>query len=188
MPKRAIRTKAGLTLWEEKFAVAVVETGGDASKALRKIMGPARVARIKHPRTIWQMASRLQNRPEVRARVQELAEAIISGPGHAAELARIREAAITDGQYGPAVTAERARGQLAGLYDRESAPLRIQHVVLTAPTEWMGGPPTIDGTAQDISAVEDVDEQEQDNGRAIAAERDEDAEAAEVGEKGQAET
>lgn len=51
----------------------------------------------------------------------------VSVEGHMYDLMRLREAAYDDGQYGAAVSAEKARGQVAGFYDKRAT---ITHISL----------------------------------------------------------
>lgn len=77
------------------------------------------------PATVWKEASRLAKNPRVAPWLewldtiaQDTAE--VTRTGHLFELMRIRDKAVEKGQYGVAVSAEKARGQVAGLYNKHA--------------------------------------------------------------------
>ena len=73
---------------------------------------------------VWSMGSKLLNGrdyPNVVARIRELKQEMagkyeVNFDNHVRRLAEIRDAAVATGNYAAAVTAEKARGQAAGLY------------------------------------------------------------------------
>ena len=73
---------------------------------------------------VWSMGSKLLNGrdyPNVVMRIRELKQEMagkyeVNFDNHVRRLAEIRDAAVASGNYAAAVTAEKARGQAAGLY------------------------------------------------------------------------
>jgi len=73
---------------------------------------------------VWSMGSKLLNGrdyPNVVMRIRELKQEMagkyeVNFDNHVRRLAEIRDAAVVSGNYAAAVTAEKARGQAAGLY------------------------------------------------------------------------
>lgn len=105
-----------LTIKQERFCLAYIETG-NASEAYRS----AYSAKGMSLKTINEAASRLTSNSKVIARLQELrAPAVkaaqITLEQHLADLRRLRDLAEASEKYGPAVTAEMARGKASGLY------------------------------------------------------------------------
>jgi hypothetical protein len=103
-----------LTSDEDMFCLAVVEYGGNLKDAYKATFGndvgnPAARARV------------LMTRPEIVLRVRELMTsvsegALISLGSHLVELADIRDLAKATGQLKTALSAEEARGRVAGFY------------------------------------------------------------------------
>ena len=108
-----------LTQAEDTFALAVIECGGNVSSAYKMTFGadsPFPVARGKE----------LLSKPQVALRIKEITDKIqdaslISMGAHLYELADIRDLAKTSGQLKVALSAERARGEVDGLYDSFAA-------------------------------------------------------------------
>ena len=105
-----------LTPKQEAFCLAYLETG-NASEAYRRAYN----AEKSKPETINRTAKELVDNPKIAARLQELrAPAVkaaqITLEQHLADLQRLRDLAEASEKYGPAVTAEMARGKASGLY------------------------------------------------------------------------
>ena len=101
---------------QEMFAQGVVKglTQADAYRAAYR-------SQNMKADTIHQAASRLMADSKVAARLAELREPVaqrvdMSVHAHVARLARLRDAAESAGDHGPAVRAEMAIGQVAGHY------------------------------------------------------------------------
>lgn len=101
---------------QEMFAQGVVKglTQSDAYRAAYR-------SQNMKADTIHQAASRLMADSKVTARLAELREVVavrvdLSLHSHVARLARLRDAAESAGDHGPAVRAEMAIGQVAGHY------------------------------------------------------------------------
>ena len=105
-----------LTQAEDTFALAVVEYGGHIGSAYKAVFGddsPYPVSRGKE----------LLSKPQVALRIKEITDKIddstlITKGSHLYELADIRELAKATGQLKVALSAERNRGEVAGLYDQ----------------------------------------------------------------------
>lgn len=98
----------------ERFVLEFLKDGNARAAAAR--------AGYRHPK---QMGSRLTKQPEVRKALEKAAApalraAQVTLEGHLEELARLRELAIKNGQFGPAVKAEESRGRVMGLYVERS--------------------------------------------------------------------
>ena len=105
-----------LTIKQEAFCLAYIETG-NASEAYRS----AYSAKGMSLKTINEAASRLASNSKVIARLQELRapaveKAQITLEQHLADLQRLRDLAEASEKFGPAVTAEMARGKASGFY------------------------------------------------------------------------
>lgn len=105
-----------LTGKQEAFCIAYIETG-NASEAYRQAYNAGKMK----PETINRTAKELVDNPKIAARIQELRapaveKAQITLEQHLADLRRLRDLAEASEKYGPAVTAEMARGKAAGLY------------------------------------------------------------------------
>jgi len=120
-----------LTQAEDTFALAVIECGGNINSAYKMTFGadsPFPVARGKE----------LLSKPQIALRIKEITDKIqdaslISMGAHLYELADIRDLAKTSGQLKVALSAERTRGEVVGLYDNfesggknNAAPTNIQ--------------------------------------------------------------
>lgn len=105
-----------LTQKQENFCLSYIETG-NASEAYRRAFSCAR----SKPETINRMAKELIDNPKITARLQEIRapavkKAEITLEQHLKDLKRLRDLAESAEKYGPAVTAEMARGKASGLY------------------------------------------------------------------------
>lgn len=105
-----------LTQKQEAFCVAYIATG-NASEAYRSAY---RSGKMKSE-TIHRNAKALLDNNKVATRLQELrAPAVeaaqITLKQHLQDLKRLRDLAEASEKYGPAVTAEMARGKASGLY------------------------------------------------------------------------
>lgn len=105
-----------LTGKQEAFCLAYIETG-NASEAYRRCYNAGKMK----PETINRNAHTLCENNKIATRLQELrAPAVkaaqISLEQHLADLQRLRDLAEASAKYGPAVTAEMARGKASGLY------------------------------------------------------------------------
>lgn len=104
-----------LTQAEDTFALAIIECGGHIGSAYKMTYGedsPFPIARGKE----------LLAKPQVALRIKEITDKIqdstlISMGAHLYELADIRDLAKNTGQLKVALSAERARGEVSGLYD-----------------------------------------------------------------------
>lgn len=104
-----------LTQAEDTFALAVVECGGHIASAYKMTFGedsPFPVARGKELLTKPQVALRIK---EITDKIQDAS--LISMGAHLYELADIRDLAKHSGQLKVALSAERARGEVSGLYN-----------------------------------------------------------------------
>lgn len=124
-----------LTAKQEAFCVAYLKCG-NASDAYRQSYDASGMK----AETIHRKAKDLLDNGKIAARLQELrapavTEAQMTLEAHLNALAAIRDAAVLVGQYGPAVAAERSRGQSAGFYQnrsRDAEPLNISIRTITA--------------------------------------------------------
>ena len=104
-----------LTQAEDTFALAVIECGGNISSAYKMTFGddsPFPIARGKE----------LLSKPQIALRIKEITDKIseaslISMGAHLYELADIRDLAKNSGQLKVALSAERSRGEVVGLYN-----------------------------------------------------------------------
>jgi len=108
-----------LTPKQEAFCLAYIETG-NASEAYRRSYS----AEGMKPETINRKAFDLLQDGKIGARIDELRAPVIERvqvtlEQHLEELVRIRDAALSAEKYGPAVTAEVARGKALGFYSEK---------------------------------------------------------------------
>lgn len=120
-----------LTSKQERFAqeIASGKTQADAYRAAFNVHANTK------PETIHKRASELMKNGVVAGRVEELRKPIIEEVGitlkiHLEDLKRLRNAAVQNGQYGAAITAEVARGKAAGIHVEKSEVVSI-HKSLT---------------------------------------------------------
>lgn len=105
-----------LTQKQENFCLAYIETG-NASEAYRRAYSTGKMK----PDTINENACRLLKSSKIAARIGEVRKpavikAEITLEQHLNDLKRLRDLAEASEKYGPAVTAEMARGKASGLY------------------------------------------------------------------------
>lgn len=105
-----------LTAKQEAFCIAYIETG-NASEAYRRSYNAGKMK----PETINRNAKALLDNNKIATRLQELRapaveKAQITLEQHLADLQRLRDLAEASEKYGPAVTAEMARGKASGFY------------------------------------------------------------------------
>jgi phage terminase small subunit len=105
-----------LTLKKDNFCLAYVESG-KASEAYRIAFN----AENMKPETIHKRASELLQEREVAGRIAELRQPVIEKAQitleeHLNELKKLRDYALANEKYGPAIQAEIARGKASGLY------------------------------------------------------------------------
>lgn len=120
-PMDTKRNKQGLTPQQENFARGVAN-GLSQAEAYRQAYPNCLKWTDK---SIWGKASLLARHAVVSARVTELKREItervvqsgaLTVEGHLAELARLRDIGVQANQIGSAITAEMARGKVAGFY------------------------------------------------------------------------
>ena len=105
-----------LTTEQDSFALAYIEHGGNTSLAYKDVFGKG----ASQPNARGQELLAL---PQVAARIRQLSAnikevALVSLGMHLQELAEIRDLAKIQGQLKVALSAERTRGEVTGLYDR----------------------------------------------------------------------
>lgn len=105
-----------LTIKQEAFCIAYIETG-NASEAYRR----AYSCSAMKPESVNRKAKELVDNVKITARLQELRapaveKAQITLEQHLRDLKRLRDLAEASEKYGPAITAEMARGKASGLY------------------------------------------------------------------------
>lgn len=130
--RRTVDPETGLTANMEAFCVELVKTD-DASGAYRK----AYDAKNMKPDTISKRARELQLDGRITARLKQLRAEVRKSDGltlveHMRDLKILRNAAASASQYGAAISAEVARGKVAGLYDKADdtgevpAPVKVE--------------------------------------------------------------
>lgn len=107
---------SNLTPKQEAFALAYVETS-NASEAYRLCYAAEKMA----VNSVNREAHALLNNPKVAARVATLRgnlaqKSMLTLEDHIEKLKELRDAALADGKYAAAVSAEMARGKVCGLY------------------------------------------------------------------------
>lgn len=105
-----------LTPKQERFCIEYLKDG-NASEAYRRAYSPPKSA----PATINRDAHDLIHHPKIVARLEELQAPIrnaaqLTVESHLEELARLRQLALLSEKHGAAITAEMARGKVAGFY------------------------------------------------------------------------
>lgn len=114
--RRTVDPVTGLTANMEAFCVELARTG-NASEAYRKAY---RADKMK-PETISRNAAALQALNKITTRMSILRAEVRKNSGitlqeHLSSLKTLRDEARSLGQFGPAVSAETARGKVSGLY------------------------------------------------------------------------
>lgn len=119
MSRAAADPVTGLTPKMEAFCLHLARTG-NASEAYREAYNAERMK----PETVSRTAAELVADPRIAARLSQLRSDARKRSGitlaeHLVSLQSLREEARRARQYGPAVSAEMARGKVSGLYDGE---------------------------------------------------------------------
>lgn len=99
-------------------AAELVVQGMSQADAYRKAYNKPANAK---PETIWSNASALFADPRMTAHIARLRDQVVrdikvSVEDHMAKLAELRDWAVADGKWAPAIKAEELRGQISGLY------------------------------------------------------------------------
>ena len=132
MSRRVADPKTGLTPQQEKFCVELAKSG-NASEAYRS----AYPNQNMNPDSLAVKACRLASTDKIRLRLSQLRAEVRKTSGitleeHMTSLKALRNAAAQAKQFGPAVSAEMARGKVSGLYtpDDETgdvpAPVKVE--------------------------------------------------------------
>jgi phage terminase small subunit len=105
-----------LTPKQELFCLEYIKTG-NASEAYRTAYDAAKMK----PATVNRSAKEVLDNPKIAARVEELRKPVVEAAQltlaeHLRALKELRDAALAQNQFGPAVTAEVSRGKASGLY------------------------------------------------------------------------
>lgn len=105
-----------LTAKQEAFCQAIA-SGSNQADAYRKTYDAGGMK----PTSVQVAASKLMSNPMVRQRVEALRKPAVEASGitlegHLTDLARIRDLALKDGKWGPAVMAEMGRAKAGGLH------------------------------------------------------------------------
>ena len=105
-----------LTPKQEDFCLAYLETG-NASEAYRRAYSHKNMK----PESIHRKAFGLLEMVKIRTRLEEIRQPAVEAAqvtleDHLRQLELLRDKALEAEQYGPAITAETARGKAAGLY------------------------------------------------------------------------
>lgn len=129
-----------LTAKQEQFAQLYASGSVSASEAYRGVYG----AKKAKPSTIHRTAHELLRSPKIAARVAalqaEVAEtAKVTLAGHLSDMLDLRNRAAEAGDYGPAVRAEIARAQAAGLLVERREVTHSGRVVFTIPKNGRDG-------------------------------------------------
>jgi oxalate decarboxylase/phosphoglucose isomerase-like protein (cupin superfamily) len=117
----ALSTAPVLTNEEDTFCLGVIEFGGNLPAAWRAAFPD------DSGHNAGAKARMMLSRPEVAKRIRQLTEVVeehayISLGSHLVELANIRDISKTAGQLKVALSAEMARGQVAGFYKKDEGP------------------------------------------------------------------
>lgn len=107
---------AELTAKQEMFCINYIETG-NASEAYRRSYDAGGM----NENSINRKAKELMDNVKITARLSEIRKPVIEKAQltleeHLSDLKRLRDLAEREGKYGPAVTAEMARGKASGFY------------------------------------------------------------------------
>lgn len=118
--------EANLTPKQEAFCAAYIETG-NASQAYRESYDAANMS----PASVNRAAKELVDNPKIAARVNQMREPVLERmqvtlEGHLSDLLALRERAVAEGKWAPAVQAEIARGKAAGLYVQKSENINVE--------------------------------------------------------------
>jgi phage terminase small subunit len=118
VPRAVKDPKTGLTIKQENFCLAYIETG-NASESYRRAYN---VRPGTTENTINQSAKRLIDDPQICLRINDLRAPVIEKvqitlEKHLGDLQRLRDKAEAAEKFGPAIQAEIARGKSSGLYE-----------------------------------------------------------------------
>lgn len=108
-----------LTLDEETFALAIIESSGNIAAAYKMTFG----VESKFPLA---RGKELLTKPAIALKIKQITEAVqeaslISVGAHLDQLATIRDLSIVTGQLKTAYMAERSRGEAVGIYQKHDA-------------------------------------------------------------------
>lgn len=108
-----------LTVDEESFALAIIETSGNIAAAYKMTFGPE----IPYPLA---RGKELLTKPAIALKIKSITDAVqeaslISVGAHLDQLASIRDLCIVTGQLKTAYMAERSRGEAVGIYQKHDA-------------------------------------------------------------------
>lgn len=103
---------------QEKFVRNYINNGGDKNQAYAEAYGKSMLDQRVY---CYTKSTDMIKLPHVAARIKELQALIVQKvvvklEDHIRELEKLRDLAISDGKYAAAITAEVARGKVAGLY------------------------------------------------------------------------
>lgn len=108
-----------LTQDEDTFALAIIESSGNVAAAYKMVFGiDSHMPLAK--------GKELLSKPGIALRIREITDSIqeaslISVGAHLQQMATIRDLAIVTGQLKVAYSAERARGEAVGIYQKHDA-------------------------------------------------------------------
>lgn len=119
MSRSTVDPVTGLTPKQEAFCLELAKTG-NASEAYRRAYNASRMK----PETVARTAHELAQSPKIAARLSTIRQDARKQTGitlaeHLKDLKVLRNMATQARQFGPAVSAETARGKASGLYDGE---------------------------------------------------------------------
>lgn len=105
-----------LTIKQENFCLAIVETG-KPSESYRRAFNAAKMSDA----AVAVEAAKLLKNPKIALRIEALRKPVIEAAQisleqHLNDLKRLRDLALSDQKYGPAIQAEIARGKASGHY------------------------------------------------------------------------
>lgn len=105
-----------LTLDEETFALAIIETSGNIAAAYKMVFGQDEKMPLAKGKA-------LLAKPAVALKIRDITDAVqeaslISVGAHLDQLATIRDLSIVTGQLKTAYMAERSRGEAVGIYQK----------------------------------------------------------------------
>ena len=108
-----------LTLEEETFALAIIETSGNVTAAYKMVYGADSYMPLAR-------GKELLCKPGIALKIKSITDAVqeaslISVGAHLDQLARIRDLSIVTGQLKTAYMAERSRGEAVGIYQKHDA-------------------------------------------------------------------
>ena len=130
--RRTVDPVTGLTANMEAFCAELAKTG-NATEAYKKAYDASRMKDA----SVSRKAAELQQNVKITARLAQLRAEVRKNSGitleeHMTSLKALRNAAAQAKQFGPAVSAEMARGKVSGLYDSDDdtgdapAPVKVE--------------------------------------------------------------